>query len=568
MSYQIHDLVQGSPEWLAYRAGCNNSSDLASAKNESPYKSRSEFIREVATGVTEEIDTAKQKRFDDGHRFEALARPLAEEIIGSDLYPITVSVNIDELKRPLSSSLDGATADDTINFEHKTLNAKVSGYLDNGIIPEQYHPQMEQGMLINGAEKTLFMASKWDENDNLIEEKHCWYESNKELRDQIIPVWAQLEEDAQNYQHVEPVVEVVGRTPESLPALRIEVTGMVTESNMVEFREQSLAVINSINTDLQTDQDFEDAKKTVKWLSGVEEKLEAAKNHALSQTASIDDLFRTIDDIKEESRSTRLGLNRTVTVREKARKEEIILNGKNAFEEHIKGLNNRLGNNYMPVMAADFIGVCKGLKTMSSRENAVSSELARAKIEANSIADKIQLNLKTLRDLAADYKFLFSDVLQIITKENDDLTALVKLRIAEHKEAEEARLQADRDRIRQEEEQRAKAEQERITDEAEEAAKRARNEEAANAERKRIHEESVEDRPSRKEQQAVVVPEVTTFYADPLDRPEIDKDATERNIMVSLINNGVGQQSAKKIAKLLILGKISNVNVSFSRYKK
>ena len=38
----------------------------------------------------------------------------------------------------------------------------------------------------------------------------------------------------------------------------------------------------------------------MKWCADVESRLAAAKEHALSQTATIDELFRTIDDISAE----------------------------------------------------------------------------------------------------------------------------------------------------------------------------------------------------------------------------------------------------------------------------
>lgn len=554
MGYQIHDLEQGSEEWLAHRSNCLNASDLSAARACSKYKSRNELIREMSTGVYPEIDAMTQKRFDDGHRFEALARIVAEKIVNEDLYPITVSENIDVLSRKISASLDGATASDDINFEHKTLNKALSVALGNGVIPEEYHPQMDQGMMINGAKKTLFMASKWDDNDELIEEKHLWYEASQESKKDVIRTWQQIEEDVDNYQYVEPAIEDVGKSPESLPALRIEVTGMVTDSNLLVFKETSLAVIGEISTDLQTDIDFADAEKAVKWCSNVESRLDAAKDHALSQTVSIDELFRTIDEIKEIARQKRLEISRLVKSRKESIRFDILKSGKSSFDDHINSLNQRIGKNYMPEIQSNFSMVMKGKKTVSSLRDAVDSELARVKIEANAVADKIQNNLNTLRELAEDYKFLFSDVMQIITKENDDLTALVKLRIADHKEAEEARLQAERDRIRQEEEQRAKAEQERIAAKAEQEAERIRDEETAEAER------------IRKAQQTPEATEaiVTTVDAAPLARQEIDKEVTENNIRISLINNGIGPQSAKKIAKLLVDGKITDVSVVYA----
>jgi predicted phage-related endonuclease len=72
-----------------------------------------------------------------------------------------------------------------------------------------------------------------------------------------------------------------------------------------------------VNRDLSTDADFADAEKAVKWCSDVESRLAAAKEHALSQTASIEALFRTIDDISAEARTVRLELDKLVTARAK-----------------------------------------------------------------------------------------------------------------------------------------------------------------------------------------------------------------------------------------------------------
>ena len=40
---------------------------------------------------------------------------------------------------------------------------------------------------------------------------------------------------------------------DNLPALKIELTGTVTSNNLPEFRDAALAVIDAVNTDLQTD---------------------------------------------------------------------------------------------------------------------------------------------------------------------------------------------------------------------------------------------------------------------------------------------------------------------------
>lgn len=76
---------------------------------------------------------------------------------------------------------------------------------------------------------------------------------------------------------------------------------MVTASNLAEWKDRAIAVFQGISQDLTTDQDFADAEKTVKWCGEIEDQLKGAKQHALSQTESIDLLFRTIDDISEQA---------------------------------------------------------------------------------------------------------------------------------------------------------------------------------------------------------------------------------------------------------------------------
>jgi putative phage-type endonuclease len=431
---QLHNLTQGSPEWHAYRAQYFNASDAPAMMGCSPYKTRTQLLHEQHTGMTPEVDAAQQRRFDDGHRYEALARPLAEEFIGQDLYPVVGS------EGRYSASSDGLTMDETIGFEHKTLNDDLRAVLVDGCtgadLPMHYRVQMEQQLMVFGSERILFMASKWAGED-LMEERHCWYESDPELRKAIFAGWEQFALDLEDY--VPPTVEakVIGRTPENLPALCIELTGGVKSSNLTEFKEHALTVFAGINRELSTDQEFADAEKAVKWCGDVEGRLEAAKANALSQTASIDLLFKTIDDITTEARRTRLELEKLVKARKDQLRLDAVMEGQKALAEHIAGLNNRLGKSYMPPVPADFGLAVKGKRTMDSTRGAVADELARAKIAASTIADKIQINLNTLRELAADHKALFPDAATIVLKANDDLTTLVNARIAEYKQRED-----------------------------------------------------------------------------------------------------------------------------------
>lgn len=178
-------------------------------------------------------------------------------------------------------------------------------------------------------------------------------------------------------------------------------------------------------------------------------------------------MFRTLDDIGEETRTTRLNLDKLVKAMKDNRRAEILNGAANALNDHITAINKRLGSFQIPNFRADFAGAMKGKRTISSLQDAADSELARAKIEINAQADAIHANMASYKELADGFEFLFSDIQSFIGKSNDDFCSLVRLRVSDHKEAEEKRLEAERLRIRAEEQAKAErdAENKRLTEE-------------------------------------------------------------------------------------------------------
>ncbi|WP_032655536.1 YqaJ viral recombinase family protein, partial [Pseudomonas syringae] len=440
---KTHKVTQGSAEWHALRSNYRTASEAPVMMGASKQMKRTELLHAKKTGLDRDISWWVQKYlFDKGHEAEALARPILEGRIGEDLFPVVGT------EGDLLASLDGCTMMGEIVFEHKMWNEQLAADVRAGDLDAHYYWQLEQQLLVSGAEKVIFVCSDGTE-DNFVSME---YFPVKGRAAKLVAGWKQFEVDLEAYEPTEAVVEAVGKTPDALPALRIEVTGMVTASNLEQFKAHSLAVFSAINTDLQTDQHFADAEKTVKWCGEVEERLEAAKQHALSQTETIDALFRTIDEISEQARRKRLELDKLVKARKVAIREEIVLKAKAALRDHLDKINTTFGGKVrLPEIPADFAGAIKGKKNIASLRDAADSELARAKIEASQIGDGIRANLESLRSLAVDHAFLFNDAQQIVLKNNDDLVALIKVRINEHKPAEEAKELAQRERIRAEE---------------------------------------------------------------------------------------------------------------------
>lgn len=451
MSMQIVSLVQGSADWHAHRAKHFNASDAPAMMGCSSYKTRSELIKELATGLTGEVDAATQRRFDDGHRFEALARPLAEEIIGEDLSPC-VGVN-----GKFSASFDGLTFMHNEAFEHKTLNKALREAMFGGCtgedLPLQYRVQMEQQAMVSGCERILFMASEWTGDGQLIEERHCWYMPDQELRAQIIAGWEQLEKDVAAY---DPTAErpapAVAAPMESLPAVVVQVNGALTVGgNLDAFGDALRQFIARIPAKPVTDQEFADAEAAAKALKKAEEALATAEDGALAQISDVEQMRRTVADLKNLARTTRLATEKLVAAEKDARRTAIVTGAQAQLDQHVQALNQRLGANWLPRMAGGFGEVIKGKKSLANMEDAVAVALTNAKHEANQLADRLEANRKHLVQDGTDWIALFADFATVGAKAEEDFQILAAHRINQHKQAEAQRLEAERERIRAEE---------------------------------------------------------------------------------------------------------------------
>lgn len=447
---KIHNVTQGSAEWHTLRGQHFTASEAPAMMGVSKYQTRTDLLTLKKTGIAPDVTPSQQHIFDRGHATEALARPLVEAMIGEELYPVVGT------EGNLLASMDGATMLGETLFEHKLWNESLVAQVKAEDLAPHYYWQLEQQLLVSGAERVIFVCSDGTAENFVSME----YRPVAGRAAQLVEGWKQFEADLAGHEVADAPSIVVGKTPDELPALRIELTGMVTASNLKVFEESALAVIDSVKTTLTTDQDFADAKKAVKWCGDVEDAVTAAKKQALSQTQTIDELFCSLDRISKHARETRLKVDKLVKAQELLVKTNIKQKAEQALADHVAAINKTLGKVTLPAVAADFAGAMKNKRTIASLQDAVDTELARAKIDASQAADSIRLNLTSLAELAVDHTFLFSDVQQLVLKANDDLISLIKVRISEHQKAEEVKAEALREQIRKDELQRITREQE------------------------------------------------------------------------------------------------------------
>lgn len=444
-------VTQGSPEWATLRTQYNTASEAPAMMGVSKYQTRDELLRQKATGITPEVSQHQQAIFDRGHAAEAAARLILEEMTGEDLYPIT-AVSDDG---KLLASVDGITMCDSTLFEHKLHNAKLAEQVRAGELEPHYYWQLEQQLLVTGAKKVIFVCSdgtreNWAQVD---------YYPHPDRAEQLQAGWAQFELDRAAYVPTEVTPKLVAEAVTALPAVSIQVTGSIAIKDNFPAFEVALKdfIEHRLIRKPETDQDFADLDTQIKALKGAESALEAAESQMLSQVKSVDLAKRTKDMLLTMVRDNRLMSEKLLAARKDQIKVEQVQRGRNALSDHIAGLNARLGKPYMPVVTADFAAAIKGLRTVDSLKNAIDTLLASVKISSSATADLIQTNLATLQELGSEHKYLFMDAATIVLKANDDLTALVKTRIAEHKAAELAKEEATRARIQAEEQAKAEA---------------------------------------------------------------------------------------------------------------
>ena len=465
----LENAPQGSAAWHAARAKHFCASEAAAALGMSKYTTRDELLRQKATGITEEVGAAKQRIFDAGHDAEALARPIAVGIAGTELFPVVGTREVDGMA--LLASFDGIDMLDELIWENKLLNQSLLEQVQAGDLEPHYWLQLEHQLLVSGASRALFTTS-----DGTPEGTHpLWYESKPERRAQLIAGWKQFAADLAAW--VPPEAKpapVVAKTVGGLPVVfDMRVEGKLVACNLDQYKPAALAYIAAINTELTTDQDFADADADAKFCRDSADKLELAIEQAMGHMGDINTALNTVRDIAAAFDAKGLALEKLVKAQKDSIKLAEVHRGQRELAEHIAQLNAAMPMAYMPTVPADFAAAVKGKRTVDGLRGAVNDELARAKIAASEIATRIHANLKTL-DASG---LVVHDAAALVLKATDDLAAV----IAQRQAAEQARLDAERERIRAEEaaklqreaDARARAEAAELQRQQDEAARKA-----------------------------------------------------------------------------------------------
>lgn len=496
---KILNIVQGSNEWLDARKEHFTASDASAMMNESKYKTRDQLLREKK-GWSEPVSKAKQAIFDKGHETEELAREIIETNYLEEFAPIVGSVEVQGLK--LLASLDGLSESQDLIYEHKLYNAVLAENVKHSVLEASHYWQLEHQCLVFGVDKVLFVTSdgtpdKWEE---------MTYTSEASRRLKLIAGWKQFAIDLEAFElkAKHEAVEVIEAVKCGLPAINYSVTGTEISTNIGGCLDQikEIAKVEMSKT-LDTDQDFADKdqlnKDVKKARAGLKETIAKVRGEFVSYS-EFEEIAIDLDSVLQKMQAHG---EKQVKDAKAAKKQAISLAG----EQELIKLSNECDAKLSPMKLAgiivlsmpDFDLAMKGKRTIESLENAVSSEVASAKITINQVMGRVMPNLEYLREHAEEYKFLFNDAQQLVNQESEPFQAIVKQRISEHKQAEADRLEQERKRIQIEEEAKAK----KIADDKLEAER----EEIRKQEREKLQAEA-KAAPAPKQQEEVIPPQI------------------------------------------------------------
>lgn len=426
------NLEQGSQEWLDVRKSHFTASEAPAMMGESKYMSRSKLLDLKKGAVEQKISSKQQALFDKGHAAEDAARNLLEIEELEEFPPVVASFVVGDL--PLLASFDGLKngLEGELVWEHKLFNQTLAENIQNNVIEPFYYWQLEHQMLVAKSTKALFTCSDGTEEKRF----SMIYESVPERREQLIAGWTQFAKDLEKHQ-LEAKTEVVKANEiESLPLVQYEMNGLVLASNFQTFKQAAEVMVKEAKKPLESDQDFADADFRVKEFKSAETKIKAVSEQVLGEVQSIDEFTRNLKEIGELIRQARLATEKQIKTRKEEIKTEIIQDAEGKLDK----LRNSIHAELKVFVQVDYSAIAlamKGKKTTDSLKDAAATALAKLKVEANEQASAVRANAELMKsDQYNEYKFLFADWASIAFKANDDFEALVKSRIADHKQAE------------------------------------------------------------------------------------------------------------------------------------
>ena len=449
---KIHNVKHGSEGWLELRGlGTWNASEAPIMLGDHPKTSREELMHAQVTMTPKDFDDyVLNVLFEDGHATEDAARKIIGKRIGKELFRVTVTNEQDGYV--LLSSLDGADEDLIVGFEHKLFSMPLVAYIEENNEPPPYiYWQCEHQLAtVPTLEKILLVVSDGTENNMVVVE----YRAVPGRRERLIAGWKQYQADKKAYVPKFKDAKVIGIKPSDLPVPTVEVFGeLTTKGNLADFDLKFREMVQSINTDLKTDQDFADAQASVTYLKDLRGRLELSRKMALGKAVPLDEAFKMMDGLDELARVTAKNLEEQIKSRKDNRKQEIANDANRRIADAMKAAQDEFqvhGVTFSRIYTTkpDPYEAMKGLKSFDSMSQKVDSAVTKALLDIGQLRDKVRANIAHINSANKGIEFLFRDMNELVALDNNILQMMVIQRIRDHqdkqRETETARVNGHR----------------------------------------------------------------------------------------------------------------------------
>jgi len=459
-AYKILDLIQGTDNWKEARLNFLCASEAPAVMNKSKFMSRNQLLDLKKGWVSNPNSSFKEMLFEKGHEHEAQARPIFEFEECEDFPPIVASfeVVIDGEHITLLASFDGLGEDSGRVWEHKEWNSTLAENIRNGVLEALYYWQLEHQMLVAGVKEAIITCSDGTETNRV----SMIYQSIPKRRKDLIAGCKQFLIDLDNHVIEAKQEVIVAKKAESFPLITFDVTGTEITTNisqvLIEISDRAEV---EMNRTLETDQDFADKDKLNKATKQARADLKVLINDVQGRFVSYSEFATVAADIDEVLQKMQSQGEKQVKTAKDAKKKSIEQVALIEVNDHAILISKVIA----PILVSsvmdcgvDFASAMKNKRTIESLQNAVDGVVAEFKVYSNEIKDKVVINLSTLRELAGEYEFLFMDSGELVKKENEDLVAVIKNRINEHKEAEAKKLAEQKEKIELEAKEKAERE--------------------------------------------------------------------------------------------------------------
>ncbi len=240
--------------------------------------------------------------------------------------------------------------------------------------------------------------------------------------------------------------------------LIVKISGEITSSNFTDYKTKMMGIVDNINTDLKSSEDFSAAESTIKTLDKAEKAIDAAREKAILEVKDINALFVAMTDVSTVLRDTRLDLTKQVKTKKASIKTDAIMEAK-------AELSSKMAEIDAPVFALQnfdvedhlFADAVKGKRTIETINKALKTLIYQKLDGFVLFCSEISTKKDILANYEKEYPSLFNDKHTLLAMQEPALLEVITSRISTFKAEEEARALKAKQLIKEDEERKAKA---------------------------------------------------------------------------------------------------------------